>query len=170
MNHALHRLSSLLLGLALVFGASNAQSAAKEGDLLPTISLTEVSTNTVKDVGTVLKGSVGALVYMQTSCAACRKELTALKELLVKFPTCKVAVISVDAGGPERVVKYKEHFGFEFPFFQDPEFKTPDLFGFSFTPALVLVDRDGKIAQLKGGFRPGDEAELEKRFSALIGK
>ena len=94
----------------------------------------------------------------------------ALKDLQAKFPSLKIAAISVDSGNPARVKRYQEHFGFEFPFFHDPDFKTPDLFGFSFTPALVLIGKDGKIALLKGGYRPGDETELEEKILALTGR
>jgi hypothetical protein len=45
--------------------------------------------------------------------------------------------------------------------------KTPELFGFSFTPGLILVGKDGNIAQLKGGYRPGDEVDIEVKIRAL---
>jgi peroxiredoxin len=158
-------------GLLLAFLTSGGvHAAAKEGEPFPALSLADVQTGTVKELGAAFRGAVGAVVYMQTSCAACRKEMTALKDLQVKFPQFKVVVVSVDSGSPERVARYREHFGFEFPFFQDPDFKTPELFGFSFTPALVLVDKEGKIALLKGGYRPGDEVDLEKRIGVLTAK
>ncbi len=169
------RLGSVLLAAALlaVIGAGAATRAAAAsgvGDPLPKLVLADVDMEKEVDASALLSGSVGALIYMQTSCAACRKEMLSLKDLRAKFPEFKVVVISVDSGGPERVQRYKEHFGFEFPFLHDPEFKTPELFGFSFTPALVLVGTDKKIAALKGGFRPGDEAELESKVAALYGK
>lgn len=140
-----------------------------EGESFPVISLVNVDAEQEMEVAKFLADSVGAVVYMQTSCAVCRRELKVLQELAAKL-TFKVVAISVDASGPDRVVKYKNHFGFDFPFLHDPEFKTPGLFGFAYTPALVLVGKDGKIAQLKGGFRPGDETMLEQKISELIGK
>ena len=162
-------LSLGLLAAVAALGAAwpRPSSAAAVGDPLPAISLTDVSTGQPADVAELLKGSVGALVYMQTSCAACRKELTALKDLQGKFPKLKVVVVSVDAGGRERVVNYREHFAFDFPFLHDPDFKTPELFGFAFTPGLVLVGKDGKVAHVKGGYRPGDEAEMDAKIAAL---
>jgi len=160
---------ALAATVALLFVASSGL-AAGEGDALPDLRLANVSNDQVEDVAAVFAGSVGAISYMQTSCAACRKELMALKDLQAKYPSLKIAAISVDSGNPARVKRYQEHFDFEFPFFHDPDFKTPDLFGFSFTPALVLVGRDGKIALLKGGYRPGDEVELEQKILALTGQ
>jgi peroxiredoxin len=144
--------------------------AAAEGDRLPAITLPDAATEKPVDLGAVFQGSVGAISYMQTSCAACRQELLALKDLRGKYPELKVVAISVDSGNPARVARYREHFGFDFPFVHDPDFKTPELFGFSFTPALVLVAKDGTIGLLKGGYRPGDEVELEKKILELTGK
>jgi peroxiredoxin len=152
--------------LACIPGA--ALGASAEGESLPELELVDVESGEKKQAAALLRGSVGAIVYMQTSCAACRKELMALKEIQVEFPELKVVVISVDSGNPARVKRYMEHFEFTFPFLHDPEFKTPELFGFSFTPALVLTDKKGQIALLKGGYRPGDEVELERRITALL--
>lgn len=156
-----------VLGLGVGRGTP-AWAAAKVGDPLPELKLPSVETEEVLSAGDLLAGKVGAVCYMQTSCAACRKELLALKDLAAKYPKFGVVVVSVDAGSPARVQRYREHFGFDFPFLHDPEFKTPELFGFSFTPALVLVDPSGKIALLKGGYRPGDEAGIEAKIQELL--
>lgn len=156
--------------LAVFVSAAGGAWAAGVGDALPEISLVDVTKDSAVDLAGLVAGSPGAIAYMQTSCAACRKELMALKELEEKYPDLKVVAISVDAGNPARVARYREHFAFSFPFLHDPDFRTPELFGFSFTPALVMVDRDGKIAMLKGGFRPGDEAEIEKQVLKLQGQ
>lgn len=158
-----------ILAAVCFLGAEPAWAAA-EGDPLPAITLPDAATEKPVDVGAVFQGGVGAISYMQTSCAACRQELLALKDLRGKYPELKVVAISVDSGNPARVARYREHFGFDFPFVHDPDFKTPELFGFSFTPALVLVAKDGTIALLKGGYRPGDEVELEKKILELTGK
>ncbi len=159
-----------LLCLTMVLGFTAAAYAAAEGDVLPALKLVNVASDATDDVATLVKGGVGAISYMQTSCAACRKELMALKDLQAKYPELKVVAISVDSGNPARVARYREHFGFEFPFLHDPDFKTPELFGFSFTPALVLVGKDGKIALLKGGYRPGDEVALDQTILELTSK
>ncbi len=139
------------------------------GDPFPGLRLPDVDTGALVDVRPE-PGSLLAVVYMQTSCAACRKELLAFKELRARYPDLRVLAISVDSGSPARVKRYREHFGFDFPFLHDPEFKTPELFGFSFTPALVLVDREGRIALRKGGYRPGDERGVEQKIQELLGR
>jgi peroxiredoxin len=156
----------ICLGIAST-GALPALAAA-EGEPFPALTLPDVTMGRDLDVKKHFSGSVGALVFMQTSCAACRKELNAFSEILKKHPTLKIIAVSVDSGGGNRVDRYREGYGFTFPFVHDPEFKTPEIFGFSFTPALVLVGKDGKIAQLKGGFRPGDETALESKIAEMV--
>ncbi len=163
----------LRIGLAcaaLVLSAGVGVAAVAVGDPAPDLTLADVATGRPVRVADEIGGRVGAIAYMQTSCAACRKELLALKELQAKYPELRIVAISVDSGNPARVKRYREHFGFPFPFLHDPEFKTPGLFGFSFTPALVVVDKAGKVALLKGGYRPGDEVGIEDLVVRLLGQ
>ncbi|NOY44561.1 MAG: TlpA family protein disulfide reductase [Deltaproteobacteria bacterium] len=160
----------LLAGISIGVATAPAAERYTVGAAFPDLALPDVEGGRSVDVGDYLSGSVGAVVFMQTSCAACRKELLALKELVERYPGLRVVAISVDSGSPARVKRYREHFGFQFPFLHDPEFKTPGVFGFSFTPALVLVDEAGTIALLKGGYRPGDEKVLETRIRELLAK
>ncbi|WP_025322899.1 TlpA family protein disulfide reductase [Deferrisoma camini] len=160
----------LLAGMTIGVATAPAAERYAQGEAFPSLNLPDVEGGRTVDVKDYLSGSVGAVVFMQTSCAACRKELLALKELRERYPGIRVVAISVDSGSPARVKRYREHFGFQFPFLHDPEFKTPGLFGFSFTPALVLVDGAGTIALLKGGYRPGDEKVLETRIRELLAK
>ncbi len=164
-------LSRLALAcVALVLSAGVGTAGVAVGDPVPDLTLADAATGRPVRVADEIGGRVGAIAYMQTSCAACRKELLALKELQARYPELRIVAISVDSGNPARVKRYREHFGFPFPFLHDPEFKTPDLFGFSFTPALVVVDKAGKVALLKGGYRPGDEVSIEALVVRLLGE
>jgi peroxiredoxin len=132
----------------------------KVGDAAPKVILNDIKTNQPANLGELSKGKVTAVVYMQTSCAACRKELEALKTMLEYVPELNIIAVSVDAGSPARILKYIEHYQFPFTFLHDPSFTTPELFGFSYTPASVVLGKDGKIIFLKGGYRRGDEKKI----------
>jgi thiol-disulfide isomerase/thioredoxin len=169
LRHVARFFSGALLICALIFFSSSAALAGVAvGGKVPSILLPDVTTGQQVDVAEYLKGSPGAIVFMQTSCSACRRELKVLKAIVEKFPVFKVVAISVDAGGPKRVARYKEGFEFPFLFLHDPEYVKPDLFGFAYTPSLVLMDRGGKVAELKGGFRPSDEEQLNEKIAALV--
>jgi peroxiredoxin len=140
------------------------------GDKAPKVILNDIKTNQAATLNEIGKDKVTVVVYMQTSCAACRKELEALKNMMSFVPELNVVSISVDAGSPARILKYIEHYQFPFTFLHDPSFSTPELFGFSYTPATVVMGKDGKIIHLKGGYRRGDEKKLLEIVQEALGK
>ncbi len=150
----------ILVVLSLMTASFVFAEGAKEGDVTPKIILKDVRTNQPTKLNEIIKGKVTVLVYMQTSCAACRKELEALKNMKDFVPELNIIAVSVDAGCTNRIKKYIDHYKFDFMFLHDPSFTTPELFNFSFTPATVVIVKDGKIIALKGGYRKGDEKKI----------
>jgi len=150
----------------LVLAASVSQAAAT-GERFPAFNLAEAESGRLYDLSDYLRGKVAVVVFMQTTCSVCKQELTALKGLAGRNPALSVIAVSVDSGGGGKVARYKEGNGFPFLFLQDPTFEKPALFGFTFTPGLVLTGRDGMIAMLKSGFKKGDLEELEKKIDEL---
>ena len=138
------------------------------GDKAPTIVLPDVTTGQSVDVTEHLKGAPGAIVFMQTSCSACRREMKALKSIVATYPDFKVVAVSVDGSGPDRVVRYREKHELAFLFVHDPDYVTPETFGFSYTPSLVLVTREGLVDELKGGFRPSDKDYLAEKIASYF--
>lgn len=146
--------------LILTVCSSFAGDGAVVGDPIPKVILNNIKTNQASTLSELADGKVTVVIYMQTSCAACRKELEAVKNMIQYVPEIAVVAISVDAGSPARILKYIEHYQFPFDFLHDPSFTTPELFGFSYTPATVVIGKDKKIISLKGGYRRGDEKKL----------
>jgi peroxiredoxin len=170
-NYYFMRKIFIVLTLIILIALPAASAETKdigEGDLFPSLLLPNVITGKDIDVIDYLKGRVGAIVFMQTSCSACRKELKALKVISSTITDLKVIAISVDAGARKRVVRYREGFKLPFLFLHDPEFKSPEIFGISFTPALILVDKEGTIKLIKGGYRTKDRAKLEAQIEQLV--
>ena len=149
---------AVMLSISLLY----AGESAHVGGPIPKIILHDVQTGEIKYLNEVIYGKVTVIVYMQTSCAACRKELENLKSMLDDFPDLNVIAISVDAGSPKRIKKYIKHYKFPFTFLHDPTFSTPEYFGFSYTPAIVVLDKCGNITYLSGGYRRGDERSLHR--------
>jgi len=152
------------------FSGPTAWAAIGEGDPVPSVTLTDIATGTQTAVSEVIQGSDAALVLMQTSCASCRQELLALKEIQARHPGFKVVALCVDTGPAVRVQRYKEHFGFEFTFLHDPDSKVLDVYGFSYTPGLVLVDRQGRIVLHKSGYAQGDDVMLMQKVGEIWGR
>ena len=164
------RILLMIVALITLTVSISLAGEAAVGDPCPKIMLNDVKTNQASSLNEISKGKVTVIVYMQTSCAACRKELESIKNMMQYVPELVVVAISVDAGSPARILKYIEHYQFPFEFLHDPSFTTPELFGFSYTPATVIVGKDGKILQLKGGYRRGDEKKLLEIIQEAVKK
>lgn len=107
------------------------------------------------------KGLV-AIAFFNTSCSACKAEMALLNALSKQNKSLKVVAVSVDAQGVKTTKPFVEANKYDrFAFYTDPEYKAPEKFGFSFSPALVVV-KDGSIAMKHPGFMNQDEEMLSK--------
>ena len=73
-------------------------------------------------------------------------------------------VVSLDAN-PGRAVKiYKDRLGIKFPILDDSDQAISSMFGFYFSPAAVIVDKDGKVSQQFSGYAPATKEEVMSAF------
>jgi thiol-disulfide isomerase/thioredoxin len=159
-------LTALVFSLCLVVSPAFAQSAAKEeepfkpydvGDRAPNFELPDGLSGEIVELNSLLGESVVALTFMNTSCGACRAEVSLLSKLATKHEgKLKVYLIAVDIRGEKLVKAYAESNRYNVGYLLDPTFTIPPLYGFSYTPALVLLDKEGNIIYKKGGYGSGD--------------
>ena len=150
----------LLLSLAALLvlsfaGGVFAQEAefAKEGDPLPEFTLPNALAEgdvTSKDISGT-KGLV-AMVFMNTGCSACLAEIKEVSETVDNVGADKVTAyaIAVDKRGKAVVESYNSTYGFKVTYLLDPSFTIPPMFGFSYTPAIVLA-KDGNFFLFEEG-------------------
>jgi peroxiredoxin len=157
--------------LAPAFAGEEEPKAPEVGDKAIDFSLSVFGTGSKFQLSEKLGKEVVVLAFMQTSCVACRSELMLLRDI-VKEKGSGLAVypISVDYDAEKRLKSYKAFYKFEFPFLMDPEFSVAPLYGYTYTPALVIVDREGKIAMKMAGFHEGDEVKVKKALDKLMPK
>ncbi|MFC1855992.1 peroxiredoxin family protein [Thermodesulfobacteriota bacterium] len=117
----------------------------------PKISLENVKTNEMTDLNEMIKGKVTVIIFTQTSCGACKNYLQAFVKMRASVPELFIVAINVDVGNRPRIIKYIDYYNFTFPFLHDPEFSTPKLFGFSYTPGIVIIGKNGKVVYLRRG-------------------
>jgi peroxiredoxin len=99
------------------------------------------------------KGKVILISFMTTACSACKAEITLLSDLANKYgEDVRTYAISVDLNGEKSIPAYDKTFGFNIKYLLDPEFSIPQVFGFSYTPGLIIANSTGKIIFLKGGY------------------
>ena len=165
---AIPLVASLLLG---VFGASAmAQDAPppppkamKAGDAVPAWKTKELGSGTEVS-SEMLKGDDYALVFVNSSCASCRSELSELKKR--EFKNLKVYVLSVDANPEKALTVYKESLSVPFPILDDSTLAVSDVFDFAFTPASVIVKKGNVLDKRFVGFSKRIQGDITKAFDA----
>jgi thiol-disulfide isomerase/thioredoxin len=158
-------LTVLALLLCMVVSPAFAQSGANDeafepydvGDRAPNFKLRDGLSGQPVELNGLLGDSVVALTFMNTTCSACQAEVTLLSKLAGKHEgKLKVYLVAVDMRGQKLVKAYAQNYKYNVGYLLDPQFSIPPLYGFNYTPALVLLDKEGTIIYKKGGYGSGD--------------
>lgn len=167
---------ALVFGLAMAAGAAD-EAAAKPkipgvGDKVPEFSLPNLGGGDVsfeKDIKG--KHEATAIIFMTSACSACQAEVSAMNDIKGKFKEkLGIYAVAVDIRGADTVKPYTETYKYDATFLLDPKFTAPRLFGFSYTPSIVLADKAGKIVFKKGGYTPGDEDMIVEKVAEIVKK
>lgn len=115
------------------------------------------------------KSKYTALVFMNTACSACMAEARIINGIAGENKDLAVYAILVDARGEQAVAAYKERNPIpNVKFLIDKEFTIPPVYGYTYTPALVVADKSGVIIESKGGFLASQGEEFAKSFKSLL--
>lgn len=164
------RLTSVLAGFALVLAiAPFAQAAGKMlsvGDTLPMdLDVTLLSGAAPVKLGTVLgKTKYTAIVFMNTACSSCMQEMEGMLKLGAETKNLTLVPVAVDVRGKEAVDRYLTTYEKykDLSFVLDSKYALAYKFGFSATPASVIVDGNGKIVAREAGWSAETSAAIEK--------
>jgi peroxiredoxin len=143
-----------------------APSGASTGSVgsLPDFRLPDVDGNVVRLSDYVGK-KVILLDFWATWCGPCADELPHLEALYKKYGGQGFLVIGIamdDTTTMGSVAPFARRYGLTFPVALDNESRAVSLYNTTKTaPYLVLIDRQGKIVQQRGGYTPGDEKVVE---------
>ena len=131
------------------------------GDKIAKLGLTDLDG---KNVEVALDKGLVAISFFNSSCSACKAEMRLLDAMAKQNKALKVVAVSVDAQGDKTTRPFIEANKFDkFAFYIDPEYKVPEKFGFSYSPALIVV-KDGSITLKHAGFMNQDEEMLGKHL------
>jgi peroxiredoxin len=100
-------------------------------------------------------------------------ELPRLEALWRKHRDKGLSVVAIEASQDrKRAESFIERHGLTYHLLEAEQEKqaVKDAFGVKWFPTSYLIDRDGRIMFCHVGFRPGDEAELERQIVALLGR
>jgi len=159
-----------LLAVLLVAVASPALSAERSvevGQPVPEFSLPGLDGEPVsfrRDIRG--KAPLTVILFMTTACSACYEEIREIHEFASKHPGKVDAwAVAVDLRGAQTVGPYQQSNRFRVKYLLDPKFSLPRVFGFHYTPSLVVADAGGVILHKKGGYAPNERvSEILRTF------
>lgn len=116
-----------------------------------------------------LKGKAYGIVFVNSSCSACRGELAQLTSM--KFPDDFVMLVAAVDVKIERTLKlYRDDLQVPFGIMDDSKFTLGKIFGIGFTPASVIVDKNGKLEFWGAGFTADSSEEILGAFGKYAKK
>jgi peroxiredoxin len=153
--------------LAVASRALAAESPANVGQPVPEFSLAGLDGQPVsfrKDIRG--KAPLTVIFFMTTACSACFDEIREIHEFVSKHPgKVEAWAVAVDLRGAQTVGPYQQSNRFRVKYLLDPKFSLPRVFGFNYTPSLVVVDANGVILHKKRGYAPNERvSEILRTF------
>ena len=106
-------------------------------------------------------GKVLVITFFSTTCGPCIAELPELARVHAELrdkDDIEFVMVASDASGdtPERVRSFAQRRRVTLPLAFDPGGKTYDAFGFTGVPALVVLDRAGRVCLTHEGYNPSE--------------
>lgn len=111
------------------------------GKKLPELELRSLEGKQVR-ISELLGGGSLILMFIDTRCERCKKELAVLKELN-KMSDNKVKVLVITKNSADETRRFMKEHGLTFKFFSGKEAAFGDKLGIKYVPALIIVDEDG---------------------------
>lgn len=150
-----------------VHAGMGAGKLLKPGSPAPDFKFKSIGTGEQSTLGN-MKGNPVLLVFIQTACGSCQREMGFLKEMNASGTAIDVLVIFIDVKEMDFKGYIKQH-GLPFKFAWDGDSSISEEYGVSFAPASFLIDKEGNIAKVyRGWSRAGEEVADDAK--ALLGK
>jgi thiol-disulfide isomerase/thioredoxin len=109
--------------------------------------------------------------FFTTWCVNCKKEIPCLQEMASKYTQDSVRFYLINVGeSKDSVETHVFNEVISLPVLHDEFSQTAKRYQANSLPTLVVVDKEGKIAEYHTGFVPGYEKELENTLNLLLGK
>ena len=156
--------------LPILFLAIVAPAVAKPlspGDRAPRFEFSNVQTGETMGFTDVTSTGPLLLVFLQTACRSCVREMVALKKVYAEVEGFGVLGVFLDVK-PRGMEEYVADYELPFTFTWDGSYATADAYGVSYSPTSFLVGSDGKVAAVYAGFTRGTEDDIRADLEKLL--
>lgn len=118
-----------------------------------------------------LKGNVVMVNFWASWCGPCRQEMPLLEKMYNDYKDAGFVLlgVNVDAEAEDRD-KFLKETTVTFPVLDDSDNTATEEFGVEAMPSSYFVDKDGNLAYLHKGYKPGEEADYVAQIKKLLAK
>ena len=115
------------------------------------------------------RGQVVLVNFWASWCGPCRQEMPLLDKIQKRYEPAGFTVLGVNVEGKrDKMMKIARKLNVSFPLLIDQDQRVSEAYGVDAMPYTVLVDRDGRVAYIHRGYKPGDEAKYVDKLKALL--
>lgn len=147
------------------------QACAAESEQKPApapdfkLQTTDGKTVQLKD----LQGQVVMINFWATWCGPCRKEMPALSQIYDDYKNAGFTLLGVNLDQEaSEALAYLQKAPVSFPVLLDSKGQVADLYGNTAMPSSYFIDKQGRLAEVHQGYRPGDEEQYRTIIKQLL--
>lgn len=161
MKHLLMTIASALLAVSVNAGELSGPA--------PDVTLKSTTGQNVRLAD--YKGKVIMINFWASWCGPCRQEMPLLEKMHKDYKDAGFVLlgVNVDAEAADRD-KFLTETPVTFPILDDSQNTATEIFGVEAMPSTYFVDKNGNLAHLHKGYKPGEEADYIAVVKKLLAK
>ena len=161
MKHLLMTIAASLLALSVNAGELSGPA--------PDVTLKSTDGKNIRLAD--LKGNVVMVNFWASWCGPCRQEMPLLEKMYNDYKDAGFVLlgVNVDAEAEDRD-KFLKETTVTFPILDDSDNTATEEFGVEAMPSSYFVDKDGNLAYLHKGYKPGEEDDYIAQIKKLLAK
>ena len=115
------------------------------------------------------KQHVVVLSFFATWCGPCKREIPHLEKIYKRYKSKDVKVVLIDVEEkPPKVSEFLKELQVDLPVLIDRYAAVKQRYGIESLPTLFLIGKEGKIRDIRIGYKEGDEEEVEKEIQEIL--
>ena len=164
---------AVAIAAAALFACGDVKSASDVGSTAEDFTATDVNGGGTFHLSDHVGKQVVLIDFWATWCAPCLAEMPHLEAMQDKYKKNGLLVVAVSMDGPESisdVPAFAKRNNMNFPVLLDEDSSIASIYNpRKSAPLSAIIDKSGRIAAVREGYNPGDEAFVEKDVQKALG-